>query len=358
MAILYGVLRGRPDRFKREDDTSTPHLQIRVLEDEWSAVADCRERASPTLAPTSRSGWSIRSPGHPLLASLPARASGFSTVAGNAGHALDYVKAPLFDWTLGRSLPPSGSASSDDLQDLLSLYLDQCKNAGGEIYAFGAKFDRNLHKPIDIEFGNLDGLHGIHDIHLNQGNVGCARRGQRCVSRWRAHPRLPRSVSRSVPRLSDPVHPHRRRRQRRAGCRRHQPDPRRAGPGQGQSRCRSCPAVYIERALINPSGDDTGHEIVVLASLSTTAQTLTSWRLMDKNAPGDTDQCHAGPGQSVPIALDGTGVQLGNQGGNLILQDHTIASGRRGDLHGRGRRPGEPLCPVPPLKLEAWSVIR
>jgi uncharacterized protein YukJ len=69
-------------------------------------------------------------------------------------------------------LPPFGNASSDDLQDLLSLYLDQCKNAGGELYAFGAKFDRNLHKPIDIEFGDTDGLHGIHDIRLNQGNVG------------------------------------------------------------------------------------------------------------------------------------------------------------------------------------------
>ena len=32
MAILYGVLRGRPDRYKREDNASTPHLQIRVLE--------------------------------------------------------------------------------------------------------------------------------------------------------------------------------------------------------------------------------------------------------------------------------------------------------------------------------------
>ena len=32
MAILYGVLRGHPDRYKREDNTSTPHLQIRVLE--------------------------------------------------------------------------------------------------------------------------------------------------------------------------------------------------------------------------------------------------------------------------------------------------------------------------------------
>ena len=31
---------------------------------------------------------------------------------------------------------------------------------------------QNLHKPIDTDFGNTDGLHGVHDIHMNQGNVG------------------------------------------------------------------------------------------------------------------------------------------------------------------------------------------
>src|SRR3954469_2041213 len=32
MAIQYGVLRARPDRYKREDGASTPHLQIRALD--------------------------------------------------------------------------------------------------------------------------------------------------------------------------------------------------------------------------------------------------------------------------------------------------------------------------------------
>ena len=32
MALHYGVLRGRVDVFKREDDLSTPHLQIRVVD--------------------------------------------------------------------------------------------------------------------------------------------------------------------------------------------------------------------------------------------------------------------------------------------------------------------------------------
>ena len=43
---------------------------------------------------------------------------------------------------------------------------------GARSWPSARKFDSNLHKPIDHDFGNLDGLHGIHDIHLNQGNVG------------------------------------------------------------------------------------------------------------------------------------------------------------------------------------------
>src|SRR4029078_7011320 len=171
MAILYGVLRARPDRFKREDNASTPHLQIRAVDTSgqpWRIAVNVQSDSGSAVA-----FWVVAPlAGHPLLTSLPAAASGYSVVARNADHALDYVNAPLVPWTDGRSLPPSGSASSDDLQDLLSLYLNQCRAAGGEIYAFGAKFTSNLHKPIDAEFGNNDGLHGIHDIHMNQGNVG------------------------------------------------------------------------------------------------------------------------------------------------------------------------------------------
>ena len=32
MPMHYGVLRGRVDRFVREDDLDSPHLQIRVLD--------------------------------------------------------------------------------------------------------------------------------------------------------------------------------------------------------------------------------------------------------------------------------------------------------------------------------------
>ncbi|MEQ1907405.1 MAG: DUF2278 family protein [Vicinamibacterales bacterium] len=321
MAIQYGVLRGHPDRYKREDNVSTPHLQIRVLEDggqPWRIAVNVQSDAGANAA--SNVAFWVVDPlaGHPLLASLPSLSQGFTALARSADHALDYVKAPLFDWTAGRVLPPSGSASSDDLQDLLSLYLDQCKNASGEIYAFGAKFEQNLHKPIDVEFGNTDGLHGIHDIHLNQGNVG-AHAGDNGVFHdgglilsfpdrylglflgFQTQQIPTDAVGNAAPGATTIA-------QILSGS---QIPP--TGPTPA--------AVYIERALINPSGADPGREVVVIGSLATSTQTLTNWRLVDKNARATAITMTIQPGQSALIMLDGKGVQLGNQGGNLILQD-------------------------------------
>jgi uncharacterized protein YukJ len=321
MAIDYGVLRGRPDRYKREDNEATPHLQVRVLDDTgqpWRIAVNVQSDSGSNVV-----FWVVDPiVGHPLLTALPTVASGFTRVDRNAGHALDFVKAPLFDWTVGRILPPSGSASGDDLQDLLSLYLDQCKAAHGEVYAFGAKFTQDLHKPIDQEFGNLDGLHGIHDIHLNQGNVGThagdngafhdgglllafpdralglfiAFQSQRVPTDAAGKPA---SGARAVGEIVSQV----------------SPVPPTPPPPTSQF------TVYIERALVNPSGADPGREVVVLASLATTPQTLANWRLVDKNNRTTTINTTLGAGQSVLLPLDGNGVQLGNQGGNLILLD-------------------------------------
>src|SRR4026207_1568725 len=94
MAFLYGVLRGRPDRFKREDNASTPHLQIRVLEDggqPWRIAVNV-----PASAGSHVAFWVVDPlAGHPVLDSLEGRSQGFTTLAANAGAALDYVKAPL-----------------------------------------------------------------------------------------------------------------------------------------------------------------------------------------------------------------------------------------------------------------------
>jgi len=327
MTIFYGALRGKPDRYKREDNEPSPHLQIRVLDatgQPWRIAVNVQSTSSHQ--DSSFLVFWVVDPlaGVPVLTSLSSLPSGFTSVTRNSGHALDYVKAPFFEWNLGRVLPPSGSASSDDLQDLLSLYLDQCKNAGGEVYAFGSKFNQNLHKPIDIEFGNLDGLHGIHDIHLNQGNVGTHAPDNgvfhdgalilsfpdRYVGLFLAFQtqRIPTdeagNAAPGAKALSEIIRPH---------VPTPTPTPSPTPPSQS--------LVYMERALINPSGEDPGREVVVLASLATTSQTLNGWRLVDKNGRATMVNVTLGAGQSVLVTLDGTGAQLGNQGGNLVLQN-------------------------------------
>ena len=319
MAILYGVLRGRPDRFKREDNTSSPHLQIRVLEDggqPWRIAVNVQSNTGSHVA-----FWVVDPlVGHPVLASLSGRPHGFTALSTSPGEALDYVKAPLFDFALGRVLPPSGVASADDLQDLLSLFLEQCKAAGGEIFAFGAKFEQNLHKPIDIEFGNTDGLHGIHDIHMNQGNVGphAGDNGifhdggvilafpDRLMGLFLAFQsqRVPTDAAGNAATGALTIS------QILGGT---------PGPPPTLS------TIYIERALINPTGPDAGLEAVVLGNLATTPQTLAHWRLLDKNGRVTPIDATLAPGASLIVPLDGAGVQLGNNGGNLILQDDTNA---------------------------------
>lgn len=79
--------------------------------------------------------------------------------------------------------------------------------------------------------------------------------------------------------------------------------------------------AYLERALINPAGADPGHEAVVIGNLAATATVVYGWRLVDRNGRETKLDTTLGAGESTVITLDGSGVQLGNNGGNLLLLD-------------------------------------
>jgi uncharacterized protein YukJ len=320
--MQYGLLRARPDRAKREDGAATPHLQIRALDNTgqpWRVAVNVQSDDGSEVV-----FWVVDPlVGHPILGTLAATPSGFTTTAANSSESLDFVKAPLFDWTLGRALPPSGSANADDLQDLLALYLDQCKAAGGELYAFGAKFENNEHKPIDAEFGNTDGLHGVHDIHMNQGNVGghahdngtfhdgglllsFPDRVMGVFLAFQSQRKDTDATGNATP-GAEPL-------SQIISAQPHQPPP-----------TATTPAIYLERALINPAGSDPGLEAVVLGNCATTTQSVQGWRLIDRNGRETKLDAKVDAGSSVIVPLDGSGVQLGNHGGNLLLQDDSAS---------------------------------
>src|SRR5262245_51969045 len=164
MAISYGVLRGKVDVFKREDDFNTPHLQIRVIDGHhqaWRVPVNVLSKDQSFLV--FHQVDPLQS--HPILGELPRTAAGFTSLPASsrsASTAIDYFRAPLFDWPTGIAAPHTGPSESDDLQDLLTMYLQQLKAQNGELFVFGEPFPAPGQppdpRPIDHEFDTDQGV--------------------------------------------------------------------------------------------------------------------------------------------------------------------------------------------------------
>jgi uncharacterized protein YukJ len=330
--LHYGVLRGRVDIFKREDDLNTPHLQIKVIDGHDQAW---RIAVNVLSSDQSRLVFHRVDPlqSHPVLAGLAQLASGFTAISApnrSSASTLDYFRAPLFDWSTGVAVPSTGPGADDDLQDMLLTYLKQLHDQSGEIFAFGAKFpepgEAPSPRPIDNQFKTKQ---GIHDIHMNQGNPagpfakdnGVFQDGGLILKLANRHMGLfLRFQTQWLP--TDDVTGHR------------SPNAQAIPPGEppptgGEPVPPPIPSpvgdpdVYIERALINPGGDDVGKEAVVLGNATTEEVNISGWRIVDKNDNSDTLQGALEPGESVHVVLTGAGAQLGNKGGTITLKNQS-----------------------------------
>src|SRR5262249_43097558 len=79
----------------------------------------------------------------------------------------------------------------------------------------------------------------------------------------------------------------------------------------------------IERALLNPKGDDAGREAIVIGNASTNDVLLDGWRIENKTERFDTIAgIKLAAGESCQIKLTGQGVQLSNKGGVIVLKNN------------------------------------
>ncbi|KAJ6075691.1 hypothetical protein N7499_007672 [Penicillium canescens] len=97
---------------------------------------------------------------HPIVNSLTDLSSGFypleETEPNPAGVRLDYIRSNLFSINTGRILPHDVPGSNNDIIDVLEPEVKQAIDDNADIYLFGEPFsDRK----------------GIHNVHMNQGNV-------------------------------------------------------------------------------------------------------------------------------------------------------------------------------------------
>lgn len=109
---------------------------------------------------------------HPVIDRIVDLPLGFSPLAQTStSGALDYIRGNLFDRSLMKPLPFDLPGVDNDLNEKIHRVMQRAM--GDEkslVYAFGERWGPEANKK-DKFFGFLPG-NGIHNIHMNQGNLG------------------------------------------------------------------------------------------------------------------------------------------------------------------------------------------
>jgi len=164
----YGVWKGKPVEVRRGAGQQ-PHYQIRVVDE----TTDFRIAVNvmSQVAPSELEYVVIDNFNHPLTATVQALSPGFTPLPSTpASGALDFIRGNLFDRSLMRLLPPNLPGPDNDLQETVERVAQRAiADENSVVYAFGQRWGPENKK--DKYFGFVPG-NGIHDIHMNQGNVG------------------------------------------------------------------------------------------------------------------------------------------------------------------------------------------
>lgn len=165
----YGVLCGRAiDR--QLGSGAKPHYQVHVID----GTTDYRiaVNVASALAPSEVEYVIEPQFNHPVLQNLLELPSGWhALVSKPGGAALDFIRTNLFDPRKMVPLPINVPGPDNDLNEKLDHYVQRAmSDEDARVYAFGQRWGPEAGKK-DAYFGFLPG-NGVHDIHMNQANVG------------------------------------------------------------------------------------------------------------------------------------------------------------------------------------------
>lgn len=164
----YGVLKGTVIQSKIGKGKS-PHYQVHLQDEagvDYRIAINVKSQSYPSEVLYFASN-DIRSEAIHILPTLP---FGFTEVKNNEPKvALDYVRGKLFDSKQMIPLPAEKAGVDNDLNEKIERYIKRAIEEKAIIYAFGERWGPEENTPdsyFHFEPGN-----GIHDIHMNQGNV-------------------------------------------------------------------------------------------------------------------------------------------------------------------------------------------
>ncbi|MBC6975816.1 YukJ family protein [Bacillus sp. Xin] len=164
----YGVLKGIALQ-SMIGKGKTPHYQVHLQDEsgvDYRIAINVKSQSYPSEVLYFASE-NIKSEAITILPTLP---FGFTEIKDNKPEiALDYVRGNLFDSKQMIPLPPEKSGANNDLNEKIEHYIKRAIEEKAIIYAFGERWGPEHNTP-DRYFHFKPG-NGIHDIHMNQGNV-------------------------------------------------------------------------------------------------------------------------------------------------------------------------------------------
>ena len=308
----YGVLKGKAIGAKRETEPRSPHYQVHI---EAGAVQyRIAVNVKSQLSPSELLFLVDDDFQHSIAASLPGLAVGFTLLRSQpGGPALDFIRGNLFNRLDMRLLPPNLPGPNNDLSDQIEHYVARAiQEPDALIYAFGERWGPEQGVP-DKVFGFTPG-NGIHDIHMNQGNVP-PHTGDDGV--WQdgalmfEFPASRQWVAVFLAFQSQAWHTD-------DNTGHTSPDVPNPGPGPQPSPTEPDHFVRIVGALGNPVGPAPEQETVTLLNASPASIDLAGWKIADRLKKTHTlsGVIHSGATLMVTLPQD---VQLGNKGGIITL---------------------------------------
>jgi len=296
----YGVLKGKAIGAKREEDQSSPHYQVHIQAGttHYRIAVNVKSQVSPSeLLFLVNDDFH-----HPITATIPELSVDFTPLQSKpGGHAVDFIRGNLFNRLDMRLLPPNLPGPNNDLSDQIEHYVNRAiQEEDAQVYAFGQRWGPESNKADKIfrfEPGN-----GIHDIHMNQGNVpphvgddGVWQDGALMFQ----FPSSQQWVTVFLAFQSQAWHT----------------DDK---TGHASTDVPQDNIIRIVGALVNPIGPSPEQETVTLLNASPTLIDLAGWQIADRLKKKFTLSGTIHPGTAITVTLPQE-VQLGNKGGIITL---------------------------------------
>lgn len=302
----YGVLVGRAVGTVREGAKDTPHYQIHVRTPDGNNFRIAVNVLS-NVWPSELLFIADDDFQHPITDIVRKLEPGWHDLKNrpNAG-ALDFIRGNLFDPAEMRPLPPDAEGDDNDLADRLDHYVHRAiSDPEALVYAFGERWGPEPNTK-DKVFKFLPG-NGVHDIHMNQGNVsqftkddGVWQDGGLLIHL----PSVDRWIGIFLAFQSQSWHT----------------DDITGHSLEGPERT-DWPVVRVLAAMVNPFGPAPEDETVLLLNASPHDIDLTGWKLTDKakkQFPLPAKTLLAGDTLLMHLASP---VALGNKGGQITVLD-------------------------------------